>query len=141
MILIEEDKAIARKSLLLLGEILRLSNKILPSQYAAKLQALPRLFNGAAEFTNPTERSFALSALSSIDSLNRNQAQLSSIGSARISHSGNGGGDDPVERGRRAIQGVKLKAGLAIEDRQFQQMIVDSGVCPIFPLRNRLKVA
>jgi rapamycin-insensitive companion of mTOR len=70
-----------------------MSNRILPSQYAAQLQvrskfllihatsqadleqALPRLFTGATKFTNPNEMTGALSALSSIDSLARNQAK------------------------------------------------------------------
>jgi rapamycin-insensitive companion of mTOR len=78
---------LTRKATLLLGEILQMTNRILPLSYAAQLQvrhtvqfdyislsqALPRLFNGATEFTSPNERHVALTALSSIDSLNRNQ--------------------------------------------------------------------
>jgi hypothetical protein len=41
-------------------------------RYISLSQALPRLFNGATEFTSPNERHVALTALSSIDSLNRN---------------------------------------------------------------------
>jgi rapamycin-insensitive companion of mTOR len=72
--LIEDAKGtLGRKATLLLGEVLQMSNRILPLQYAAQLQALPRLFSGATEFTMPNDRHIALSALSSIDSLNRVQ--------------------------------------------------------------------
>ena len=72
--LIEDAKGtLERKATLLLGEVLQMSNRILPLQYAAQLQALPRLFSGATEFALPNERHIALSALSSIDSLNRVQ--------------------------------------------------------------------
>jgi rapamycin-insensitive companion of mTOR len=40
-----------------------------------KEQALPRLFSVAMDFSNLSERASALSALSSMDSLNRNQAK------------------------------------------------------------------
>lgn len=80
---------VSRKATLLLGEILQLANHTLPLQYAARIQvsfpalseannqALPRLFTGVAEFSKPTERNAALAALSSIDSLARNNLKRS----------------------------------------------------------------
>jgi rapamycin-insensitive companion of mTOR len=35
---------------------------------------------------------------------------------------------DPLQRGQRQVQSVKLRLGLQVEDKQFQQMIVDTGV-------------
>ncbi|EIW69328.1 hypothetical protein TREMEDRAFT_30887 [Tremella mesenterica DSM 1558] len=123
--LIEEDIGMLnRKATLLLGEILQMANRILPLQFAAKLQALPRLFSVAANFSNPTERHMALSALSSIDSLNRNQSKTSKAQSRdRV-----GNIQDSLQRGQRQVQQVKLRLGLQIDDKQFQQMINDSGV-------------
>lgn len=137
--LIEENTPLSRKATLLLGEVLRLANRILPLQYAAQLQSLPRFFNGATAFADAGQRNFALTALSSIDSLNRNQIRVkqfrgggsATISRERASSTGAGGGidtRDPVLRGQRSVFASKLKAGMGIEDRLFQQMIVDSGV-------------
>jgi rapamycin-insensitive companion of mTOR len=35
---------------------------------------------------------------------------------------------DSLERGQKQVKQVKLRQGLQIEDKQFQQMINDSGV-------------
>ena len=35
---------------------------------------------------------------------------------------------DSLERGQRQVQQVTIRLGMQIEDKQFQQMIVDSGV-------------
>jgi hypothetical protein len=35
---------------------------------------------------------------------------------------------DSLQRGQRQVQQVKMRLGLQIDDKQFQQMIVDSGV-------------
>ncbi|KAK1923142.1 Rapamycin-insensitive companion of mTOR, middle domain-containing protein [Papiliotrema laurentii] len=114
---------LTRKATLLLGEILQMTNRILPLSYAAQLQALPRLFNGATEFTSPNERHVALTALSSIDSLNRNQNKA-----LRQARERNGKMQDSLQRGQRQVQQVKIRLGMQIDDKQFQQMVVDSGV-------------
>ncbi|KAK4687008.1 rapamycin-insensitive companion of mTOR, partial [Tremellales sp. Uapishka_1] len=123
--LIEENEtALNRKATLLLGEILQLANRTLPMQYAAHLQSLPKLFSSAAAFLNPEDRHSALSALSSIDSLNRNQ---SAARTATVKDRSNSI-QDSLQRGQRQVQQVKLRLGLQIEDRQFQQLLNDSGV-------------
>lgn len=76
LVMLIQDEActetVRRKATLLLGEILQLANHTLPLQYAAQIQALPRLFTGVTDFSKPGDRNSALSALSSIDSLFRN---------------------------------------------------------------------
>jgi rapamycin-insensitive companion of mTOR len=127
--LIEENTSLSRKATLLLGEVLRLANRILPLQYAAQLQSLPQFFHGTTAFGDADQRNFALTALSSIDSLNRNQVR------ARQSAPRERAGSipdirDPVQRGQRSVNASKLRANMSIEDKQFQQMVVDSGVRP-----------
>lgn len=61
---------LTRKATLLLGELLRKGNRILPTDYAAKLQTLPRLFALAAEYSGDLRLS-ACSALATIDHFNR----------------------------------------------------------------------
>lgn len=79
-----------------------MANRTLPLRYAAQLQSLPRLFIGATAFNNAQDRHFALSALASIDSLDRNRR---------------------VKTYRPPPTPTR-----PIEDRTFQQMIMDSGV-------------
>ncbi|WRT70894.1 uncharacterized protein IL334_007893 [Kwoniella shivajii] len=125
---IEEDNStLNRKATLLLGEVLQMANRVLPLKFAAQLQSLPQLFSEATDFKNPGERMAALSALSSIDSLNRNQSKAGKR-SAKDKTSTTPLQQDPLERGQRQVQSVKLRLGLQVEDKQFQQMIVDSGL-------------
>ncbi|WWC92493.1 uncharacterized protein L201_007452 [Kwoniella dendrophila CBS 6074] len=125
---IEEDNGtLNRKATLLLGEILQMANRTLPLKFAAQLQSLPQLFSEATDFMNPAERMAALSALSSIDSLNRNQPKVGRK-NMKDKTSSLAPQQDPLERGQRQVQSVKLRLGLQVEDKQFQQMIVDSGL-------------
>ncbi|KAK8850712.1 hypothetical protein IAR55_004632 [Kwoniella newhampshirensis] len=125
---IEEDNGtLNRKATLLLGEVLQMANSVLPLKFAAELQSLPRLFSEATDFKNPGERMSALSALSSIDSLNRNQTKAVRR-AARDKTNSILAQQDPLVRGQRQVQQVKLRLGLQVEDKQFQQMIVDSGL-------------
>lgn len=45
-----EDETMKRKSTLLLGEVLRLSSRLLPSSWSSELQLLPDLFSAAVRF-------------------------------------------------------------------------------------------
>jgi hypothetical protein len=39
---------------------------------------------------------------------------------------------DSLQRGQRQVQQVKIRLGMQIDDKQFQQMVVDSGVSGAF---------
>ncbi|KAG9027306.1 hypothetical protein FS837_004314, partial [Tulasnella sp. UAMH 9824] len=68
---------LTRKVTLLLGEVLHISNRLLPSSMAAEVQSLPRLFALASDSHNiDNSRKVASAALASIDSFNRNHARL-----------------------------------------------------------------
>lgn len=118
-----------------------MGNRLLPSRYAAQLQALPKLFNGATAFNDANERHFALSALTSINSLERNQAHThrhfygaassrpkpSRLRASSLTASATGAEAEPPVKAR-GIRGVRDRMGISVEDKLFQQMIVDSGV-------------
>ncbi|WVQ77136.1 hypothetical protein IAR50_006819 [Cryptococcus sp. DSM 104548] len=123
----EGNSTLNRKATLLLGEVLQMANRVLPMQFAAQLQSLPQLFAEATDFANPSERIAALSALSSIDSLTRNQTRAVKRAAANKT-TASSLQQDSLMRGQRQVQQVKLRLGLQIEDKQFQQMIVDSGL-------------
>lgn len=118
----------SRKATLLLGEILQLANRTLPLQYSARIQALPRLFTGVADFAKPEERNAALAALSSIDSLFRNNRKRGQAIGDRNSMLHPKSVQESLQRSQRQVQQVKLKLGLQVDDRQFQAMINESGV-------------
>ena len=86
---------LTRKATLLLGEILLLASRILPYKMAARIQVsfsgsrnnppyscrdpvkvLPRLFEMAAAYDDPAERTAALTALASINSFHRARRKL-----------------------------------------------------------------
>nr|KIR45878.1 sterility protein Ste20 [Cryptococcus bacillisporus CA1280] len=123
----EGNSTLNRKATLLLGEVLQMANRVLPLQFAAQLQSLPRLFTEATDFAKPGDRIAALSALSSIDSLNRNQTKAVRRAAADKAFTSTAQ-QDSLMRGQRQVQQVKLRLRLQIEDKQFQQMIVDSGL-------------
>lgn len=65
-----EDDTMKRKSTLLLGEVLRLSSRLLPSSWSSKLQLLPDLFSAAIRF-NEKSHFVATSLIYQISSVSR----------------------------------------------------------------------
>ena len=64
------DLSLKRKTTLLVGEVLSLSNQLLPSSWSAKLQTLPELFHSATSF-GADERFLAVATIYQVDSVNR----------------------------------------------------------------------
>lgn len=62
--------ALKRKTTLLIGEVLKLANQLLPSDWSAELQVLPDLFHQATAF-GVDERSQAVATVYQVDSVNR----------------------------------------------------------------------
>lgn len=122
MILVEDnsDLAIVRKTTLLLGEVLKLASRLLPNEHSARLQLLPDLFSAAAKF-GVDGRFLASSAVYQIDSLNRTLHRSLSQQHQRTSA-------EDEKRGQRQVEQVKLKLNMAIDDRHFSNLIVDTGV-------------
>jgi rapamycin-insensitive companion of mTOR len=67
---------LSRKATLLMAEILQMANRVLPMSVAARIQALPRIFKLAADYDEPENRITGTTAMSAIDSLNRNRTKL-----------------------------------------------------------------
>ena len=64
------SQILKRKTTLLIGEVLSLANRLLPSSWSADLQILSSLFNTATDFKSD-ERYPAIAAIYSVDSVNR----------------------------------------------------------------------
>ncbi|QRV77606.1 STE16 protein [Ceratobasidium sp. AG-Ba] len=116
-----------RKATLLLGEIMQLANRVLPSTIAARIQALPRLFSLAANYGQGEGKQFASSTLSSIESLNRNRARLNKVPESASRKRANSV-EDTMRRGQRQVERSKIKRGMEIDDRSFQTMLMDTQV-------------
>ena len=119
---------IGRKATLLIGEVLQLANRVLPLAMAAKIQTLTRVFNLATDYSEGHNRIVGTSALSSVDSFNRNRARLqpTTLNNARQRANSV---DEPVRRGQRSTeQSVKVKMGMQIDDREFQKLILETQV-------------
>ncbi|EJD50823.1 hypothetical protein AURDEDRAFT_111977 [Auricularia subglabra TFB-10046 SS5] len=128
--ILEESTAgskVARKATLLIGEILQLANRILPMSMAARIQTLSRVFTLATDYIDGHSRIVGTTALSSIDSFNRNRARLqpSSVGGSRQRANSV---DEPVRRGQRTVDSVKIKMGMQIDDRGFQALLLETQV-------------
>lgn len=123
MALVEDnsDPAIVRKTTLLLGEVLKLASRLLPSTYSARMQLLPDLFQSATKF-GIDGRFAASSAVYQIDSLNRTLHR--SLANQTAQHAS----VDDEKRGQRQVEQVKLKINMTIDEKHFSQLIVDSGV-------------
>ncbi|EPX70512.1 rictor [Schizosaccharomyces octosporus yFS286] len=120
-----DDQTLCKKATYLLGEVLRLSDQLLPIQLGAKIQSLPSLFNMASKFT-AEDRFVATSVLQSIESLNRAKCQSEivhrSFNAHEVGLSGN------TYRGQRQVEHVKLKMGLQIDDSHFRNMLAETNV-------------
>ena len=67
---------LTRKATLLMAEVLQLANRVLPLWVAARIQAIPQIFGMAADYNDGEHRIIGTSAMSAIDSLDRNRARL-----------------------------------------------------------------
>lgn len=123
MALVEDnsDPAIVRKTTLLLGEVLKLASRLLPSTFSAQMQLLPDLFQSATKF-GVEGRFAASSAVYQIDSLNRTLHR--SLANQTAQHAS----VDDEKRGQRQVEQVKLKINMTIDEKHFSQLILESGV-------------
>ncbi|KAF8466401.1 Rapamycin-insensitive companion of mTOR, N-term-domain-containing protein [Kalaharituber pfeilii] len=123
MTLVEDnsDPAIVRKTTLLLGEVLKLASRLLPTTYNLKIQLLPELFKSASRFG--LDRFSASSAVYQIDSINRTLARsLSSTSTPqRLSL-------DDDRRGQRQAEQVKAKLTMQIDEAHFRSLLMECGV-------------
>ncbi|ORY02958.1 Rapamycin-insensitive companion of mTOR, N-term-domain-containing protein [Clohesyomyces aquaticus] len=122
----EEDPltlALKRKTTLLLGEVLKLANELLPPSWSASLQVLPQLLQSAAKFKTE-DRFVAIGTIYQVDSVNRT---LYRSGHASIS-SGKAiaGGDSSNSRSQ--TDQSKAQAGMNIDEAGFRALLVETQV-------------
>ena len=133
MALVEDssDSAVVRKTTLLLGEVLKLASRLLPTTYNVKIQLLPDLFSSASRFG--LDRFAASSAVYQIDSLNRtlHRSLTTTTTPQRLSL-------DDDRRGQRQVEQVKIKLNMQIDETHFRTLLTDCGVSTALSIKNHI---
>ena len=111
----------ARKATLLLGEILQSAANVLPITHCTKIQSIPRLVSVASRF-NLESHFNAISSIFQIDSLAQTKYRSTltppAAPLAKL--------DETPSTG--AVEQVKLKLGMQLDDAHFRQMLLDTQV-------------
>ncbi|KIJ54571.1 hypothetical protein M422DRAFT_24511 [Sphaerobolus stellatus SS14] len=123
----EVDPGLSRKATLLLGEILDIANRVLPSSTAAQIQSLPGLFSLAADYSSGTHRITGTTAFSSLDSFNRNKSRLE-FATHKDGRPRANSVEESVRRGQRQVEQNKINLGMQIDDKAFQNLLIETQV-------------
>ncbi|KAN0087521.1 Rapamycin-insensitive companion of mTOR, N-term domain containing protein [Tylopilus felleus] len=117
---------LTRKATLLMAEVMQMANRVLPLAVAATIQAVPRIFNLASDYNPGEHRIVGTSAMSAIDSFNRNRARLQpNIKGTRPRANS---AEDAVRRGQRQVEQSKIKMGMQMDDKTFQSCLLETQV-------------
>ncbi|KZM28429.1 TOR signaling [Ascochyta rabiei] len=122
----EEDPLtlqLKRKTTLLLGEVLKLANDLLPPSWSAQLQVLPQLLKSAAEFDSE-DRFVAIGTIYQVDSVNRT---LYRSGATSLHPSKGTATVDNAASDRQTDQS-KVQAAMQMDEGQFRSLILESQV-------------
>ncbi|KII86754.1 hypothetical protein PLICRDRAFT_43412 [Plicaturopsis crispa FD-325 SS-3] len=128
--MLEEAKTgsnLSRKATLLMAEVLQMANRVLPLSVAARIQAIPQVFDLAANYMDGGNRIVGTLALSAIDSFNRNKGKLQSA-PQKNSRARASSIEDAVRRGQRQVEQVRIKMGMQMDDKTFQASLLETQV-------------
>lgn len=112
------SQSLKRKTTLLIGEVLKLSNQLLPTEWSAELQTLPDLFNLATSF-GKEDRAQAVSTTYQIDSVNRTLFRSAGSNPAKASNL-----DDLL----KSSEQPKVQYSINIDEAQFRALLLESQV-------------
>ncbi|KAJ7935708.1 Rapamycin-insensitive companion of mTOR, N-term-domain-containing protein, partial [Mycena leptocephala] len=118
---------LSRKATLLMAEVLSMANRVLPLSIAAQIQTIPRIFSMASDYSHGENRIVGTSAMSAIDSFNRNQTRLEP-NAMKGSRPRANSAEDAIRRGQRQIEQVKLKMSMQMDDKTFQSSLLETQV-------------
>ncbi|KAI0087847.1 Rapamycin-insensitive companion of mTOR, N-term-domain-containing protein [Irpex rosettiformis] len=117
-----------RKATLLMAEILQTANRVLPLSVAAKIQALPRVFNLASDYREIEHRIVGTSTLSAIDTYNRHRLRQQLTAPKDVARPRANSVEDAVRRGQRQAEQTRIKLGMQMDDKNFQALLLVSQV-------------
>lgn len=113
--------ALKRKTTLLIGEVLKLANQLLPSDWSAELQVLPDLFNQATAF-GADERSQAVATVYQVDSVNRTLYR--SVGGGPGVKSTRADEFEPI----KSAEQPKVQMSAGMDEAQFRGLLMECQV-------------
>lgn len=119
-----ENQMLKRKTTLLIGEVLKLANKLLPSSWSSDLQLLPALFAAASHF-GTEDRYIATGTVYQIDSVNRTLYRSTPSTTSTITNVAANASTDSLARFEEPQKGG---ASLAFDEATFRQMLLDTQV-------------
>ncbi|KAF7288523.1 hypothetical protein HMN09_01381300 [Mycena chlorophos] len=90
-------------------------------------QSIPRIFSMASDYSHDENRIVGTSALSAIDSFNRNQARLEP-GAVKGGRPRANSAEDAIRRGQKQMEQVKLKMSMQMDDKTFQSLLLETQV-------------
>jgi len=123
LLLAEEEPLtlpLKRKTTLLLGEVLKMANELLPPSWSAPLQVLPQLLQSAAKFQT-ADRFVAIGTIYQVDSVNRTlyRSGPTALHTSKVTLNDN-------NASHRQTDQSKAQAAMQIDEGQFRSMIVDT---------------
>lgn len=120
-----ENPTMKRKTTLLIGEVLKLANKLLPETWSSDLQLLPELFAAAAQFGDE-DRFMATSTVYQIDSVSRTLYRSASSTSSNVLQIASRGRSS--ENISRFEEPTKSGSNVSFDEATFRQMMLESQV-------------
>ncbi|KAK0388436.1 hypothetical protein NLU13_4680 [Sarocladium strictum] len=118
----EEDPTLRRKTTLLIGEILKLSSRLLPPSWSAELQLLPELFSAATHFEDKNHF-ISTGIVYQISSVSRTLYRSAPSGSLT--------GALPTSNSTHDLaldEHPKTNAAMVFDDATFRQLLIDTNV-------------
>lgn len=126
LLLAEEESltaALKRKTILLLGEVLKMANELLPPSWSAQLQVLPQLLLSAAKFQSE-DRFTAIGTIYQVDSVNRT---LYRSGPTSL-YSNKATTNIDTSASTRQTDPSKVQAAMQVDEQSFRNLMVDTQV-------------
>jgi rapamycin-insensitive companion of mTOR len=115
--------ALNRKTILLLGEVLKMANELLPPYWSAQLQVLPELLHSAARFQSE-DRFVAIGTIYQVDSVNRTlyRSGPTSLYTSKFAT------NIDSDASTRQTDSSKLQAAMQIDETVFRNLMVETQV-------------
>jgi hypothetical protein len=111
-----------RKASLLIGEVLKMANELLPESWASKLQVMPDLLTAGIQFS-VEQRFISIGTLYQVDSVNRTLFRSE----PSLAHPTRANSVSNIISARKAEQ-TKVQQNMQMDEAQFRAMMLDSGV-------------
>ncbi|KAF1837369.1 cytosolic regulator pianissimo [Decorospora gaudefroyi] len=112
-----------RKTTLLIGEVLKMANELLPPSWSAQLQVLPQLLHSAARFQSE-DRFVAIGTIYQVDSINRTLYR--SDPTSLYTNKGTTNSDSTSTT--RETDQAKVQAAMQVDEAQFRNLMVETQV-------------